>query len=162
VCTRSEELSWASFDRSIFNPSPDGTAREQRDSSRDGGTTNRPFLPLRPRPRSCSIAAAERRSGGAPKEGSPQPTRGITGRARGLAAGSFCSRIFCLVRLLNRIPPFFPHRSPFLARLSIGKLSSYRATWRARRSSSFTCRRRSSENGRASGSSSGTPRRDSS
>lgn len=46
--------------------------------------------------------------------------------------------------------------------LGIISRSHIEAGWRARRSSSFTCRRRSSGNGRASGSSSGTPRRDSS
>lgn len=56
---------WASFDRSIFNPSPNESARQQR--LLQTGGTNRPFLPLRPRPRSCSIAADV-----PPEEGSPR------------------------------------------------------------------------------------------
>lgn len=72
------------------------------------------------------------------------------------AGGSaFFSHIFfCRPEFRN---PFFS-RSVFLIPSGI----AVRAGWRARKSSSFTPRRRSLENGRASVSSFGTPRRDSS
>jgi len=112
----------------------------------DGGT-NRPFLPLRSRPRSCLDRGRR----------DPPEERGISEEAPSRRVGSSCG--------WRRISLFLVGRDCDSFRcISRGHLiiaSRRRAGWRARSLSSFTPRRRSSGNGRAFGSSSGIPRLDS-
>ena len=89
------------------------------------------------------------RSAGGRKSSSPRE-----GSARSSGGSAFFSHIFCC---RPEFHPFFSH-SIFLTPSGV----AVRARWRAKKSSSFTLRRQSLGNGKASASSSGTPKRDNS
>lgn len=144
--------------------------RPRRAAAPPDGNTNRPFLPLRPRPRSCSIAAdvsPPSSSSSSSEEPSPpsgrkpstagQPSSGIK-RPRVAAHFSHHSSPVVLPCGPRTAPPPF-RTSRVLSFLAVVDTT---VAWRARRSSSFTPRRRDSVNGRVSESSSGTRRRGSS
>lgn len=163
----------ASFNRSIFNPSSYGSARGEQRLLQTGEheSTVPSFAPspaeLFDRGRRFAVVAAaspSSSSSSSSEEPSPpsarksptagQPFRGIK---RPRVAAHFSHHSSPVVPG-SHSPPFRTSRVLFLTVVVVDST----AAWRARRSSSFTPRRRDSVNGKVSGFSSGILRRDNS